>query len=302
MMRPGKHNAKRAGAPPLTLGERLARWRWRAVVALWVAGVAAAGFGVAALEPMARRISNAPLRLHWVNLPMWLSDPAQAGFLRQRERDAGLVASDSLHDHGLCRRVAERLAASPWIARVNGVVVVSDGQVRVDATFRMPVAMVQSGGLAFLIDAGGVRLPLQMPAGQVDRRDWLVITGVQSSVPREGEAWAGTDVAAGLKLVNYLLREQLAGRVAFRPILRDIDVSNVGLRRDRLGGEIQLTTTNPVGRIHWGLTPDEEWEMERPAASKLSVLNELFAAQKLQSTQQEIDIRDKNRVLGRQPQ
>jgi hypothetical protein len=302
MIRPGRPPLpKNRPRPALSWGERLARWRLWGGGLLFAAAVGAAGVGVVALEPRAKALSSGPVRLEWVNLPMWLSDPAQAAFLRQRERDAALNEQDTIHDPSLCRTVGERLAASPWIASVKRVQAVADGRLRVEAAFRTPVAMVSFAGMAYLVDRDGVRLPLQAPADQVDRRDWLVIAGVRAGVPQVGQPWPGDDLAAGLKLVTFLLNEQVAGRMSFRPLLRGVDVSNVGLRRDRSAGELQLVLSNPRAQVHWGLPPMEEYGTERPAASKIQVLNELFASQTLQSAQREIDIRDRTRVLTRSP-
>jgi hypothetical protein len=302
MMRPPPKPArKRSIKPAVSWAERIGALRSRASALLLIGGIAAAGFFVASLESKAKEVSQREVKLQWVNLPMWLSDPAQAPFLKQRELEAGLSEADSIHDPELCRRVGERLAASPWIAAIRSVQAVSNGELRVEAAFRMPLALIENKGMAYLVDTAGVRLPLQMPADQVNRRDWLVITGATGRVPQVGLPWPGDDVAEGLKLVEYLLREQIAGRLSFRPILRGVDVANVGLRRDRQAGELKIVTSNAQATVHWGLPPDEEFSMERPASSKISVLNELFVSQTLQSSRQEIDIRDKNRVLGRGP-
>jgi len=264
---------------------------------LLITGLGGAAFGLHALEPVARRVVNPQPRLEWEDLPAWLTHPNQAAFLAQREAEAGLGPGASLHDPGLVRSIGERLAASPWIAEVRRVAARSDGTIRVHAVFRTPLAMVEHRGTAYLVDHGGVRLPLEMPAQQVNRRAWLVIQGVAASPPREaGQPWTGEDLAAGLKLARFLARAETVGRLAFRDAIHAIDVSNHKWRVDGSAGQLRLRTQNPCELIHWGVPPGEEFEIEPPAEWKLAALGELYQAGRLFGGRQ-VDVRDRERVV-----
>ncbi len=267
---------------------------------LWLVAVGSVAFGLQRLEPQARSLAGDDLRVKWINLPVWLTHPNQAEFLAQRAVDTGLRPSDNVFDKTLCQRVAENLRQSPWIEDVRHVAARFDGVVEVEAAFRTPLAMVERGGRAFLVDSRGVRLPLEMPADQVNRQDWFVIHGVQGPVPRApGQPWEGDDLAAGLRLVDYLLQAHVAGNLPGRGALRGVDVSNYRQRESRARGELVLLTTNPKVRVVWGLAPGEESGVERSTPSKLSALNELYQNGQLLTQQGEIDLCDPDRVVLR---
>jgi hypothetical protein len=270
--------------------------RLLAAVAL-VTALGGAAFGLHVLEPVAQRVANPQPRLEWVGLPAWLTHPNQAAFLAQREADAGLGPHASVHDPVLVRSIGERLAASPWIAEVRRVAARSNGQIRVHALFRTPLAMVEHRGTALLVDQSGVRLPLAMPAQQVNRHDWLVIQGVAASPPAEaGQPWAGEDLAAGLKLARFLAHADAMGRLPFRPAIHSIDVSNHKWRVDGSAGQLRLRLAGACDLIHWGVPPGEEYEIEPSAEWKLAALSDLHQSGRLPSGRQ-VDVRDRERVL-----
>lgn len=264
----------------------------------WVTALGAAAFGLHRLEPLAERVvAQRRPQIVWENLPGWLATPTQADFLAQREGDAGLSPTDLITDATLARRIGESLRRSPWLSDVRSVRIGPDGAVRIDAEFRVPLALVERDGMTYLVDQAGVLLRADRPAADVDHSAWFVIHGVRAArPPAPGEPWPGDDLRAGLKLADYLLRADAAGRLPCRPVIRAIDVSNVGRRLSRTAGELRLRTSAPESVVHWGLPPGEEYQIEAPTSRKLAWLNQLHETGLLRSGR-EIDLRDPDRVL-----
>lgn len=273
---------------------RYARWLrsgrlWSALA--WTAALGAAAWGLAALEPRVRRINTAPTVIEWVGVPEWLNYESFRDVLPALEQAVGLDPQTDPYDPRVCPYVAERVAASPWVAGVYRVSKQADGRVRVRAEFRKPFAWVRKGLVAYLVDEHGVRLPREVAAADINRSDWWVIEGVAAPAPRPGRRWDGEALAAGLKLARFLYRAGEAGRLPFRHTLRAIDVSNFRGRVDPQAGWLRLVTRNPRSYIHWGLPPGEEYGIESGAELKLAMLNKLHATRGGLPDDRPIDVR-----------
>lgn len=264
-----------------------------ATMLLWVGGITAAAFGLTRLTPQAEQFVAARTpHIEWIGLPLWLQNANQAGFLEQQAAQIGLGPGVNLVHPDLARAVAERLALSPWIAEVKRVNVVSDGRIDVEAAWREPLAMVERGGRAYLVDTGGVRLPLESAADQVDRQQWLVVRGLSEPVPqRAGEPWRGEDMQAALKMVKFLETATVNGLLPCRAAIRAIDLSNYRYRLDRVNGDIKLIIANTDTYVIWGLTPTHESDIEPPAMWKLDVLNRLHETGRLTGRREPLDLR-----------
>jgi len=171
---------------------RYARWLrsgrlWSALA--WTAALGAAAWGLAALEPRVRRINTAPTVIEWVGVPEWLNYESFRDVLPALEQAVGLDPQTDPYDPRVCPYVAERVAASPWVAGVYRVSKQADGRVRVRAEFRKPFAWVRKGLVAYLVDEHGVRLPREVAAADINRSDWWVIEGV--AAPALGRRGAG---------------------------------------------------------------------------------------------------------------
>jgi hypothetical protein len=236
----------------------------------WVGTFAVIAYGLHGLEPYARRACTADTAIEWVGVPEWLNDENWRDILPELEARINLHPDSDPYDDRVCPYVAERLIGSSWVAAVRRVSKQNDGRVKILADFRKPFAMIERNGIAYLVDREGVRLPQQWATSGLNRGGWLVIRGGAARVPKLGQRWPGEDVAAGLKLVQFLYRAEAAGRMPFRDEIRAIDVSNFDGRKSPWAGRLRLITTNPRTDIHWGLPPGEEYDIESCGRKTLS--------------------------------
>ena len=255
-------------------------WRRTAALLGWSASLAAVVWGMVRLEREAHAPRpDVPCELEWVDLPVWLMNDSSGRILRAIAAAADPGAGVALGDPDLCRRITEGLQRSPWVAEVQRVSKQADGRIRVRALYREPFALVEVNGSAYLIDRAGVRLPVRYDVAKVEDHywnDWFCVVGVADDIPAEGAAWGGADLAAGLRLIEFLKEAAARGEVPFRSSLRKIDVANYKLRQDKLDGELRIRTVYPAGYINWGLPPGEEYNIEASAGRKLEMLRALY--------------------------
>ncbi|MFV0445397.1 MAG: hypothetical protein ACK5Q5_17605 [Planctomycetaceae bacterium] len=106
----------------------------------------------------------------------------------------------SLLRDGLSERLAESLAAEPWVREVTRVELHRDGVIAVDLTFRRPVLMVSTARGMYAVDETGVLLPPEDFRAE-DIRQFPLARQPQSlpNVPA-GQVWndAGVQQAAHL--------------------------------------------------------------------------------------------------------
>lgn len=287
MRRVKRGGAARAASPAgnRRSGLRLSRATWARLwrVIGWSATVAAIVWGLREMEQSFRqRDPTVQCGIEWVDLPTWMTAAGGDQALADIAAAADLRPDDDIHDPELCRRIATGLQASAWVGEVHRVTKRPDGVVRIAARYREPFAYVEHRGAVYRVDREGVRLPL--PAVYridyiQDRfwNDWFRIVGVSGSVPDEGAPWPGEDLAAGLRLVQFLREATARGEVPFRSSLRAIDVANFGLRQNPDDGQLRIRTIHPRSYIRWGEPPGEEYEVESPARRKLDMLRSVYA-------------------------
>lgn len=253
-----------------------ALWRIWATVG-WCGVFVLAAWGLQVLE---QRVDAAraevPCHLEWCDLPAWLETDGNRWVLEEIENAAAPVEATHLHDPELCADVGTRLGASPWVAEVRRVEKRPNGTIAIEADFREPLALVESGGWAYLVDRDGVRLPLDYAPDFVEPNSPLLIVGAQGPIPDLGKAWPGADLAAGLKLARYLQQAHAAGRLPFRADLRAIDVANYNRDKNAFDGRLRLRTVDPRCYINWGEPPGEEYSVEATAGRKLDLLRTYY--------------------------
>jgi len=237
-----------------------AAWKRRvARTSLWVLLTIAAASGVGAgLTGLDRRVHaeerfSGPPEIVLVGVPAELQ-----GTIHEHLQP---VTNCDWTAAGLCKRIAARLAANGWVARVDRVRRQADRRVEVRCRCRTPFAMVQSGGEFLLVDASGVRLPGRYPYSP----ELPLIQGVADPPPKAGHRWEAADLAAGVKVLSWLGGEPFADQVTA------VLVQNYGGRRDRHTAHLELATDRAGGRIIWGSAPGEEIE-ENTAEQKLAIL------------------------------
>lgn len=258
---------------------------------VWLGTFAVVAYGLHQLEPYARSIKTGDMRIEWVGAPDWLQDENWRHVLPELEARIAVDPEWQPYDDRVCPYFAECLAGSSWIERVRSVTKQNDGRVKIYADFREPFAWIESGGVAYLVDSAGVRLPQQWASSVINRAGWLVISGARAAPPRLGHRWAGEDVAAGLKLARFLYRNETEKHMPFRKEVAAIDISNFRGNRDPRAGRLKLLTINPQSYIHWGLPPGEEYDIESAAELKLGMLCRLYAKEGRLPDRGPIDVR-----------
>jgi len=189
---------------------------------------------------------------------------------RLRRRAAKPIAADPLNNASLGRSV-EALEADP-IVRSAQVKRGHGGRIRVEASYRLPTAIIEARDGYYLVDDAGRRLSLypygryQLDKGPLDRLP--VIRRVDTAPPRDpGHRWDSEPVQAALSLIG-LLRGEL------RPdLMRQVDAIDPTHRDSR--GRIRLAIVTREGRIEWGFPPGKERGIDQRPTVKLDRLQRL---------------------------
>lgn len=276
---------------------------------LWMGVLAGVVYGFTRLEGYvlndAQSPSIAPPTIEWVDAPAWTQTGAFADVLPQIEQglrwhDDGTYTINEVHVwkwQDLCRRVHDKVSASPFVADVDRVTKRSDNVIRVYATFREPATyVIDRRGLMYLVSRDGVQLTGGKSAAYLDRTRWLPVTGVDTSPPGVGQHWIGPDLEAALKLAELLQAAERDGNVPYRGQLQAIDVSGF---RPLADGPLRIVTTGST-EILWGRTPGKEVGLDATAGQKLVTLQTLFEEHgQLAGGGPVIDVSDTKRVLIR---
>lgn len=195
-----------------------------------------------------------PPKVVFKNRPPWMTDVLADQLARSfRPADA-----KSVFDHNVLVQTSARLAANPWVAKVNQVRraygSAPGDTIEVDCDFRAPMALVKSGNDWWFVDAQCVKLPESFreadvpkvvfgPGGRPNIRQ---IDGVRWPAPRNaGGRWPGDDLAAGLDLVR-----RLSGQPFADDIVR-VNVDNFAGRVDPREAQIVLVTRFNT-QVRWG--------------------------------------------------
>jgi hypothetical protein len=242
------------------------------------------GYGISFSRNYADRTVATPtaIRVKIIDPPAWMN----ASLIERIEQIATPIEQRSSLDGAQVKEVAEILASEPWVKEVKQVRRVwgnrAGDTLEVHCTFRAPVALVQDGGLFWMVDAEGVKLPdryqkselAKVAMGQGLKGIQLrVITGVHQPAPQAGEKWQGQDLADGLELAKLFHGKPYLNEVAM------IDVSGVDpptVPSSRRRSEIVLHTTHNR-QIIWGepLTVSA-FSVDVPAGQKLKTLEQLY--------------------------
>ena len=108
-----------------------------------------------------------------------------------------------------------------------------------------------------------------LPGTYTFHRTWKLIQGVRETAPLPGARWGGADVAAGIAVLDRILREPFADQIT------GVMVDNFGGRVDPNASHIVLATDRAGGRIHWGSAPGSEL-VENTVEQKLAILRANF--------------------------
>lgn len=181
------------------------------------------------------------------------------------ERSVSDLLMQPWTDTRLCRAMANRLRQTGWVDHVRYVRRTADVRFEVSARYREPFAQVQTEDGFFLVDRGCVRLP----GVYAFSNGWILIQGVEESVPPVGTVWPGDDVRAGVELASLIALEPFDSQISA------VLVGNVKGKQDPTRVQIELATDVHGGRILWGSLPGREVE-ETTIAQKLAILRANF--------------------------
>lgn len=234
------------------LGASLFRRRRVLLAALVLAGLAWLGHG---MWRMARVSLRADPRyvitaksIEIPPLPEWIRSDIKA----QALAEAGLYGELSVLDppEQVNQRIVDALQFHPWVKDVRRIELSPPNRMRIDLTYRRPVAAVELAeeGASHLlpVDEEAVRLP-QADLTETELRYLPRIAGAQPK-PRVGEAWVDERVRGALALIGRL------GEDWSRLLLEDVIPSQREIRGPKQFFRYELVTRGGT-KIVWGAAP-----------------------------------------------
>lgn len=159
------------------------------------------------------------------------------------------------------REAVLTLQRSGWVDGVPEARWTSDGTMVLDATWRIPGAVVRAGSREVLIDWNRRVLPLDYAIGESNQRYFI---NVDAPLPRVGEQWVGTDLQDGIALLRELRKNGL---------LEQVDGFDLGSGSN--SGTITIITTRGT-HVVWGAGPGRERPGEQTASVKVERLLEIY--------------------------
>lgn len=194
----------------------------------------------------------------------WLAQDVRDGLLEvargQLQSDPDPLSSEAL------ARIGGSLHQTGWFQSMPTVRREDGGVIRVQAVWRIPVAVVRHGNLDYLVARGGELLP---QAFQPGRSTYRVIQGVRLDPPRAaggagyGVPWPGGDVQAAIQLIELASTRPWWDQVA------SVDVSGFHSRKS-----LEMKT-RWGGVVVWGGSPGDPVPGEQTTAVKLARLDTL---------------------------
>ena len=179
----------------------------------------------------------------FVNTPEWIGEQLKSKILGYADGKTFQLNEQA------AEVVAKNLSASAWISEIKAIT--TDREIQIYATFRKPIALINSGLSPFYVDAEQVVLDyVPMPHLLI-----VEIKGLSplQKMPRYGDVWNSKDLAAAIKLLNRINRMDKE-ITPTKPLLREIasiDMENYNGRKSRSRPHIVLFTRDNT-EIQWG--------------------------------------------------
>jgi len=179
----------------------------------------------------------------FVNAPEWIGEQLKSKILGYAD------GKNFQLNEQAAEVVAKNLSASAWISEIKAIT--TDKEIQIYATFRKPVALINSGLSPFYIDSEQVLLDyVPMPHLLI-----VEIKGLSplQKMPRFGETWNSKDLAAAIALLNRIIRRD-KDVTQTKPLLSEIasiDMTNYNGRKNRSRPHIVLFTKDNT-EIQWG--------------------------------------------------
>lgn len=179
------------------------------------------------------------------------------------------------------------MQGSGWVKGTPQAHWTSDGQIVIEASWRIPAAAVRVGNREVIIDWDRHVLPLDYA---INESNQLFFINTDAPLPRVGEQWEGTDLQDGIALLRELRANNLLEQVA-----------GFDLGRGAKSGTISILTTRGA-EIVWGAGPGRERPAEKPTAVKIERLRVLYErAGLIDGGVSHIDIRGTDIMIDRNP-
>jgi len=184
--------------------------------------------------------------LKLVDPPVWLNEP-----LREKIFAASIVNNEDLKlDEEAARSVQRNLQSRvAWIENVR--VQVSHDSIYIKARWRKPLAIIETGGHKFYLDANLTVLDYLL----VPNLPIVTVKGVAetSGIPQPGKVWQRDDAAAAVNILSRLDRmdKLVAPNKPLLYKISSIDISNFDGRHKEGEPHIVLNTTDDI-EIIWG--------------------------------------------------
>jgi hypothetical protein len=206
-------------------------------------------------------VEPADITIRFTEPPAWMKGDLADALMRTAQANIG---GDPLRRDDLVA-VRENLLRTGWFNSISQVRRVDADLVEITADFVRPYTIIRDDDGSHLVDMQSRLLPKSYGPGARTQFHFIAIVGAHFDRPqRTGQQWEGTDVTAGIKLL------QLIDRQPWRDQVKEIDVA--GCLDDR---PIKLRTTNDC-TIVWGGAPGEEPALEMLAEGKLQRLSYLY--------------------------
>ena len=245
---------KRKKSTPPPTPKKSGEFPWWAVrLGLIILAVSAGGGGMFLLR---KELLNRPqyagvkAKVALASVPNWMPGEIARGVREGIQRAA---EGRSVFEQDLAQDVHDAALANAWIAKVGRVTKSSSGQVKVEAEFRQPYAMViPNSGRSVIVDREAVVLPLSPRA--YAGRYIPVVRGVMGQAPVVGKQWGDADILDGVRLLK-LMQDR-----PFRREVTAIDVRNHRGRVDPRASHLLIIAQLARGSrttIQFGRFPDE---------------------------------------------
>ena len=188
------------------------------------------------------------------NCPNWMLDEQ---LKESVTTSLNCTIKTSIFDENLIPKLREHYEGNPWVKEVRLIERRLPNDLKINLEMRRPYVakMRNSRGVDnyYLVDKDSVRLPGEYKALPAMPMTLPILTGVRTNPPAAGEMWDDNGLNSAINIVARLESNKL-----LEPLqLSQIDVANVGGKRNQRETEIVLYTRNRV-RIEWGRSPDTD--------------------------------------------
>ena len=257
-----------------------------------VGGLAAFVMGYRPLHREARRnVAAIPAKVEviWPVLTVPKGTPAKTWLPEQFQQQILKLALDQLGDSPAVfsrdplESVGIALEQSGWFDGRPRVSRVGDNTVRIEGNWRLPAAVIRSGGKDILLSWSGRQMPVEYDVNASGLVVILPVSGprpvLSNGAPDFQTPWGGEDLAAAMELLSTVKPHPWSSQIA------GIDITDFGHTQ-----QLSILTRNET-RIVWGGRPGKPLLGETSSASKLERIGEInrrFA--RIDAAKQAIDI------------